>query len=170
MLPDIPQDVWTKADQDDWRRALAMLERLPSRATFSAAFDQQVFFIALDGTTQYGLFEAVKAILKGALGHAFHPSPPELRMQCDKAMEWHEAMRDRIRRQERSREAFTDGKDWRPPTSEEKARAAKRYAEFCKGYEKAATTETLRLDPELVAQVPDNPKAMARQRMGGDSA
>lgn len=165
--PAIQEDVWKRADIDDWRRALALLDRLPSRVTSSAALDQQAFFIALEGTTQYGLFTAVSAILKNSLGHAFHPSPPELRGECDRAMYWHERERERIQREERIRqENIRQSGNWRPPTPEEKTRAAHVYANFCKGYEKVSAEDTLTLDPELVAQIPDNPKSVARQRMG----
>lgn len=137
---------------------------MPSRATSSAEFDQQVYFIALDGTTQYGLFEAVKFILRGALGHAFFPSPPEFRLECDKRMDPHIRQRDRAIRQDQiSRERIPDRAE---PTAAEKARVSAVYADFCRGYEKAAVEDTLKLDPELVALVPDNPKAPARQRMG----
>src|SRR5690606_5403817 len=100
MLPTTQQDVWTPATEDDFRRALAMLSRLPARETSSVEFDQMLYFVALKGTTQHGLFEAVTFILRGALGHGFFPSPPELRMQCDKAMEWHTQERERIAHRE----------------------------------------------------------------------
>jgi hypothetical protein len=149
---------------------LVTLSSLPSRATTAGDLDNAAFMLALDGVTRWGLGEAVKAILKGALGHAFLPSPPELRMQCDNAMRWHEREAENIRRQERETAEWKrqHGDDWTPPTPEAKARVSKVYAQFCKGYEKAAASETLRLDPALVALVPDNPKSMARQRMGAE--
>lgn len=179
MLPIIPSDVWKLADQEDWRRALALLKHLPSRATSSAEFDQQVYFIALDGTTQYGLFEAVKAILQGVLGHAFFPSSPELRMHCDKAMQHHVEVRNRIARQEQiSRE--------RPPeilplTEEAKERQRKRMEAFHakiddgKVADRAAAVEVERADirarygmtDEVLAGVKDNP--LAKARMGAKS-
>lgn len=124
--------------------------------------------IALDGVTRHGLAEAVKFILRGALGHAFLPSPPELRIQCDKAMEWHERERDRIARREQiQRERIPDRDE---PSPEAKARVSALYADFCKSYQKAAAEDTLRLDPELVAQVADNPKALVHQRRGKAAA
>lgn len=157
MLPTIHQDVWIRATEDDWRKALALLDRLPSRATSSAAFDQRVYFLALDGTTRFGVEKATVAILQNALGHAFFPSPPELRGQCDKAMEPHEHERERIWQREKSK--FPKD-SWEPQqqTPEGRARVARAYAEFCKSYEKPAEETTTILDPELVAQVPDNPK------------
>jgi hypothetical protein len=129
--------------------------------------DNAAFMIALDGVTRYGLDVAVKSILRGCLGHVFLPSPPELRIECDKAMHWHEREAERIRRAERERSEWErQHGDYRPPTPEAKARVSKAYARFCEGYEKAAVKETLKLDPELVAQVPDNPKSIARQKMG----
>jgi hypothetical protein len=179
MLPTIQQDVWKPADQDDWRRALALLDRLPSRATSSAEFDQQVYFIALEGTTQYGLFEAVKAVLQGGLGHAFFPSPPELRIQCNEAIKHHVSMRDRVARQEQLRRE-------RPPevaplTEEAKERQRQRMERFHasvddgKAAERAAAVELERADirarygmtDEVVAGVRDNP--LAKVRMGAKS-
>lgn len=129
----------------------------------SDGFDKGAYYVALEGVTRYGLAEAAKAILRGALCHAFYPSPPELRMQCDKAMEWHE------RRAERERyaksQAMPDSKR-QEPTPEAKARMAKVYANFCKSYERKPVTEPLKLDPALVAQLPDNPSALVRRRMG----
>lgn len=141
-----------------------MLERLPSRITDSAAFDQQVYFLALEGVTQHGLFEAVKFILRGALGHTFFPSPPELRLQCEKAMEWYREERTRIQRREQNEQERREHA--RPQTAEGRARVAEVYAQFCATYEKSSAEDTLKLDPELVAQVPDNPKSLAKTRMG----
>ena len=131
----------------------------------SEALDRASYYVALEDVTRHGLSEAVRAILRGALGHAFFPSPPELRIQCDKAMEWHERERDRIRRREESAKGLG-----RPVehSEESKARVAKLYAEFCASYEKREDRFTAVLDPDLVAQVPDNPKSLARQRMGRD--
>lgn len=140
------------------------LSGLPSRATTAGELDNAAFMMALEGVTRHGLSEAVKFILRGALGHAFLPSPPELRIQCDKAMEWHVLERERIARQQQiERDRIPPRKE---PAPEEKARVAALYADFCASYEKAAAKETPLLDPELVAQVPDNPKALVRQRMG----
>lgn len=96
------------------------LSGLPSRETSAGELDNQAFLIALDGVTRHGLSEAVKFILKGALGHPFMPSPPELRMQCDKAMKWHEDEAAKIRRRE---QAMAERPPVRvPPTDEQKAR------------------------------------------------
>lgn len=80
-----------------------MLAGLPSRQTSSAETDEASYYLALNGVTKHGLFEAVKAALQHKLGHTFFPSPAELRMLCDKAMEHHVGMRERIARQEQIR-------------------------------------------------------------------
>lgn len=128
--------------------------------------DRAAYYVALEGVTRHGLFEAVKFILRGALGHGFFPSPPELRMQCDKSMEFHERERQRIARQEQMEREKREHAPRGEPSPEAKARVSAVYAEFCRGYEKASTEDTLRLDPELVAKIPDNPKSIVRQRMG----
>ena len=165
-LPTQRPDVWKPATEADRAAALVSLAALPSRQTSSEKLDRAAYHIALDGVTRYGLTVAVQAILRGALGHAFFPSPPELRMQCDQAMQWHEREAERIRRRQRENAEWQRiHGDWRPPTEAEKARTSAVYAKFCEAYEKPAH-ESPKLDPELVAKVPDNPKLLARQRMG----
>lgn len=166
MIPAIHQDVWKLASETEKIQALVTLSGLPSRETTAGELDNAAFMMALEGVTRHGLSEAVKFILRGSLGHAFLPSPPELRIECDKAMEWHARERERVARREqmeRERRQFGPVPD---PSPEAKARVAALYANFCKSYEKASVEDTLVLDPELVALVPDNPKSMARQRAG----
>lgn len=105
-LPATTTDVWTPANDGDKMSALAALACLPSRATSSAELDRAGYYLALDGVTRYGLSIAVRAIIQGALNHAFFPSPPELRLQCNKAMEAHERMAENIRRRERENADF----------------------------------------------------------------
>lgn len=80
-------------------------------------------------------------------------------------MEWHEREAERVRR--RSLEAH-ERRACRPAarSPEAAAHVSRVYADFCKTYEKAAAEETFKLDPELVAQVADNPKALIHQRQG----
>jgi len=65
-----------------------MLRPLPSRLTeeIDAEVSTEVYLIALDGVTVHALQEATQAILRGSLGHAFHPSPPEFRLLCNQMM------------------------------------------------------------------------------------
>ncbi|RUW21414.1 hypothetical protein EOA38_32135, partial [Mesorhizobium sp. M1E.F.Ca.ET.041.01.1.1] len=85
-LPDHAPDVWTPATDIDKEKALVILGDLPSRNANDAALSHAVYMLALDGVTAYGLDKAVRAIVQGSLGHAFAPSPPELRQEIDRAM------------------------------------------------------------------------------------
>src|SRR5690606_1149663 len=100
-IPAIATDFWEPATDQDKIKALASLNSLPSRHTDAAEISEAGYMVALEGVTRYGLREAVRSILKGGLNHAFFPSPPELRIQCDKAMEWPERQRERQIRAER---------------------------------------------------------------------
>jgi len=175
-LPTQTQDVWKPATDTDKLKALASLGGLPSRQTSSAEFDQATFFVALDGVTRYGLAEAVKAILQNALGHAFFPSPPELRGQCDKAMQWHEDEARRIRHQERiAAERIPPRVE---PTPEQKARVAAAHEQFLASIdagktadreaqilaERASIRDRFGMTDETLAAVKDNP--LAKSRLG----
>jgi hypothetical protein len=159
-LPTQHQDVWTQATDADKLKALALLGGLPSRQTSSAEIDEATYYLALDGVTRHGLFEAVKAVHRNALGHPFFPAPSELRGLCDKAMKAHEDMRERAHRQERIR---SERPPDRPPLTEaEKQRQHERMAKFHASYSKhdeAAELAAIRAkyDPELMAKVPDAP-------------
>lgn len=117
-----------------------------------------MYFIALEGVTRFALSEAVKAIMRGALGHSFFPSPPELRRQCDAAQQPHLDAARRIRLTAddmRDRREFEAARN-RAQSPAAKARVAAAYARFCEDYEQApAFVPTL--DPELVAKLPDAP-------------
>lgn len=174
-IPAQYQDVWKPATEADKAHALASLSTLPSRAVGLADVDRGAYYLALEGVTRYGLTRAVKAILQNALGHAFFPSPPELRGQCDKAMEWHEAMAQRIRRRERENEEFNRqiGKPVER-TEQGRARVSAAYQQFLDSYEtgKADEEEAKRdelrrrygMTPETLASIKDNPAA--HERMG----
>lgn len=173
-IPAQYQDVWKPATEADKAHALASLSTLPSRAVGLADVDRGAYYLALEGVTRYGLTKAVKAILQNALGHAFFPSPPEFRGQCDKAMEWHEQTAQRIRRRERENEDFN--RQCKPVERSEqgRARVSAAYQRFLDSYEngKAGEEETRRdelrrsygMTPESLASIKDNPAA--RERMG----
>lgn len=91
--------------------------------------------VALEGVTRYGLREAVRSILKGGLNHAFFPSPPELRIQCDKAMEWPERQRERQIRQDRYMQERRENNAVVQRTPEAIARQQAAYRKFLAGYE-----------------------------------
>jgi hypothetical protein len=137
---------------------------MPAQATDEAGIDKAAYYLALENVTRFGLAEAVKAILQGQLGHAFFPSPPELRIQCDRAMEHHKQMRERIARQERI--ASERLPDIPPRTADEIARHTERMARFyeASGYEdgRKIAQERVTLDPALVAQIADAPTTWKR--------
>jgi hypothetical protein len=163
-LPAHQTDVWSKATQDDKIKALVLLSGMPAQATDEAGIDKAAYYLALENVTRFGLAEAVKAILQGQLGHAFFPSPPELRIQCDRAMEHHKQMRERIARQERI--ASERLPDIPPRTADEIARHKERMARFyeASGYEdgQKIAQERVTLDPALVAQIADAPTTWKR--------
>jgi hypothetical protein len=68
-------------------QALILLAKLPMRNPTDLALVKAVYFIALEGVTAFGLEQATKAIIRGSLGHAFMPSPPELRRECERIMD-----------------------------------------------------------------------------------
>lgn len=123
--------------------------------------------MALEGVTRYGLTEAVRAVLKGALGHAFFPSPPELRMQCDKAMEWPERQRERELRNQRYVRERIENNTIAQRTPEAVSRQQAAYRKFLDGYHSEARSveEAERADirarygmtDELISQIADQP-------------
>ncbi|KAB2708315.1 hypothetical protein [Brucella intermedia] len=57
--------------------------------------------MALEGVSKGALAKAVKDVLRGVLGHGFHPSAPELRILCNENQNAvaADAARERIRRE-----------------------------------------------------------------------
>lgn len=157
-LPAKSRDIWKKATEADKASALASLSALPSRATGNETIDKGSYYVALDGVTYHGLVEAVRAILKGSLGHTFFPSPVEMRRECDRAMSWHERERQRIANHEQRRqENIAIERAYAMNTPDARARVSKLYTDFCKSYAKPKPENSVILDPELLAQIPDRP-------------
>lgn len=129
--------------------------------------EKAAYYIALEGVTRHSLTEAVKFILRGALGHTFFPSPVELRQQCDASMSWHVRERDRIRnRQQQTEENRKFAQIDAKRTPEAVARQQAAYAAFCAGYAASKPVQQrVFLDPELVAQVPDAPTPFKRVKL-----
>lgn len=67
-------------------QCLTLLSSLPSRASADDQVNVAGFYMALEGVTRHGLQTATKQIMQGSLEHAFLPSPPELRQECEKVM------------------------------------------------------------------------------------
>ena len=79
--------VWKPASEMQKLESLTMLSRLPMRQPTEMELATEVYLIALEGVTAHGLSQATKAIIRGSLGHAFMPSPPELRQECERIMD-----------------------------------------------------------------------------------
>ena len=160
-------DVWAPASQEDMIKALISLGALPARESVNQQIEKASYYIALEGVTRYGLSEAVRAILKGALSHAFFPSPPELRMQCDKAMEWHERYREKQLREERYLRERRENNAITTRTPEAIARQQEAYRKFLSGYEdqqksadeaeRAEIRARYGMTDEAVASIADQP-------------
>lgn len=128
-----------------------------------------MYFVALNGVTRYALGEAVKAIIQGALGHTFFPSPVEFRRECDKAMEPHQRQARRAAMSEKqARENAEFERVMSSRTPEAVARQQAAYRRFCESYAaskpKAGDPGPV-LDPELVAKIPDAPSTFTKARV-----
>lgn len=125
-----------------------------------------MYHVALDGVSRYALNEAVKAIIRGGLGHTFFPSPVEFRQQCEKAMEPHIRQADRIRRREaQAKDNAEFERVIASRTPEAIARQQAAYVAYCEQYKasKPVSTEpSVVLDPEKVAKLPDAPATFKR--------
>lgn len=126
-----------------------------------------MYQIALEGVSRYALNEAVKAIIRGALGHTFFPTPVEIRQECNRAIEPIARAAERQRMNEdQARERVEFEKRIQARSPEELARVRAVYENFCKQHEasKPAKVEeaAVVLDPDLLAQVPDAPSTFRR--------
>lgn len=167
MLPAHRTDISTRATEAQVLQALASLAGLPSRLADDAELDRKMYHVALDGVSRHALNEAVKAIIRGVLGHTFFPSPVEFRQQCDKAIEPHIREASRIRRQlEQAKENAAFNRVIASRTPEAVARQQATYAAFCASHEPAkAKEQRIHLDPELLAKIPDAPSAFKHAKV-----
>ncbi|MBV2144220.1 hypothetical protein KUG47_12020 [Falsochrobactrum sp. TDYN1] len=85
------------------------------------------FYLALEGVTRHGLQTATKRILQGSLGHAFLPSPPELRQECERVMKPILEARVRDNQERRIREEMAKDKPVAKWTPESRARATAKW-------------------------------------------
>jgi hypothetical protein len=79
--------IWQPATDLQKLQSLILLAKLPMRQPTGLDVIKAVYLIALEGVAAFGLEQATKAILRGSLGHTFMPSPPELRMECERIMD-----------------------------------------------------------------------------------
>ncbi|PND26788.1 hypothetical protein CN933_13660 [Sinorhizobium sp. M4_45] len=105
---------------------------------------------ALEGVSQWALFEAERRVNQNALGHAFMPSPAELRGEIDRVVE---PFRERERRaaEEARRYASKEG----PPVNHDEASRAR----IVEGFQKLRATypglARTRPSPKPPQRIPD---------------
>ena len=166
-LPTPPKDTTRLASETDKLQALASLATLPAPRSFSEEQDEindKAMMDALGGVTRYALGEAVRSILRGALGHTFFPSPVELRRLCDEAQRPHSDYQRRVRiteEQQRERDEFNRIQASKTPEALARSRALWEQARARLAPDKEPEPR-LTLDPELVAKVPDAPSTFKR--------
>lgn len=121
------------ATEQDLLSALMVLGSLPRRTDGHAEFDLDVFRVALEGqvagfivVAACDLASAIRRIVQGALGHAFHPSPSELRIWCDKVRD------ERLTELARHRRHQPDRLADRPPLTPEQRAHARRLMDMFK--------------------------------------
>lgn len=116
---------------------LSRLKSLPSRTSDTAEIDLLSFEDALEGVLATVLLEAVRQVNQAVLGHAFHPSPPELRMLCDKIQR--QISEDRARKAEGERQRRESEQrrlqHEKTKTPEARARVAAMLARFNQDHE-----------------------------------
>lgn len=152
-----PNDYSERANRETISQALSLLVSLPRREVDieTGKLNLEAYHIALKGVTRRGLAEAIKAILRGELGHGFMPSPPELRRQYETAME--PVYRQMQAAKARDRKPSKPAVDYSPDA---KARIAAIYAGFCASHQsKQAVSEpdAFRIEPDdpRLASIPD---------------
>lgn len=123
------------SSQTDVLQALGLLGSLPAR---SSEFSNEAYCIALDGVSRRYLFDAAKQILRGKLGHAFFPSPPEFRLVCDRIAQA-DAIAARKAREEAEFAGFmAERKELaKARTPEAKARIANMHRDFIAQHDEA---------------------------------
>lgn len=106
---------------------LTLLSSLPSRASADDRINVAGFYLALEGVSRHALQTATKQIMQGSLGHAFLPSPPELRQECDKIMRPILEARARDAQDKRIREEMKADQSRAKWTPESRARATAKW-------------------------------------------
>ncbi|CAN7518564.1 hypothetical protein LJR235_003564 [Pararhizobium sp. LjRoot235] len=88
--PKIGPDVSRAASEAQKLAVLACLfAAYPSRAPNDFTLVRRAYLMSLEGTTEWGLFEAERAIYQGSLGHPYMPTPSELRREIDRLTKPH---------------------------------------------------------------------------------
>ncbi|TGU93475.1 hypothetical protein EN794_028925 [Mesorhizobium sp. M00.F.Ca.ET.151.01.1.1] len=166
MSSDISTEVVRTATDRDLLVSLAALNPLPRRASTNPELEFATFKTALEGrqvgqivVAYVDLMAAVRAIVQGGLGHAYHPSPAELRMCCnaqrdERCEESAKAARRHAADEEQAGYRSTEAK-----SEQARERVAKAYEAFCEANAQArlevATKNYHRPRPGKSAGPPD---------------
>ena len=161
MQSNTSTDVRRDVTEQDVLRALMSLGSLPKRRSEDPEMDLAAYRVALDRTHVGDLAGAIRSILQGALGHAFFPSPPELRIECDKQADGRaKVVARKMRRlrelEERAQYPAVEHSD------EAKARVAAIYRRFNEQRETVSAEDELaairaKYDPAALEKIPDRP-------------
>lgn len=145
MSSDISTEVVRAATGRDVLASLAALDPLPRRASTNPELEFAAFKTALEGrqvgqivVAHVDLTAAVRAIMQGSLGHAYHPSPAELRMQCDAKRDERLAEIATAVRRRAAEEEHASYRSTLTKTPEARERVASTYAKFCEASAKAS--------------------------------
>ena len=122
----------TVTDQDICA-ALGELTALPPREGQELEPSLEAYRRALSGVSWRDLAAAVDDISRGALGHGYFPSPPELRIAVDRAAEVEAARLAKIANDRRWREEAHSFRAIPRPTPEAKARVQAMVDAFKRG-------------------------------------
>ncbi|TGU99170.1 hypothetical protein EN794_000035 [Mesorhizobium sp. M00.F.Ca.ET.151.01.1.1] len=171
MSSTISTEIVRTATPRDLLVTLAVFNPLPRRSSGNPELEFASFQTALEGREPgkivvgyTDLVSAARAIMQGALGHGFHPSPVELRMWCD-------ACRDQrleeIAKADRRRAADNEQAAYRSTgtkSEQGRERVAAAYALFCEANAQAhlevATKNYHRPRPAKPSAGPPDPKTV----------
>ncbi len=155
----------TKVDQgrevtrQDVAGALMALSSLPKRQTVDPSTEFDAYCVALDRVRNIDLGEAVRSVLQGGCGHAFFPSPPELRLRCNAVMESRLDVLQRERRAQCEREQRAS-MPMIIHSAEERRRVADLYRDYLSRVNGAAVGDDPavikdKYDAKALAAIPD---------------
>ncbi|MER8990038.1 hypothetical protein [Mesorhizobium sp. M0678] len=143
--------------KQDLAGALVALSCLPKRLSSNPEIEFAAYETAIEGVMFDDLAMAVKAILKDALGHAFFPAPPELRRQCNAALDVRATELARAAQRQREREQRLPDVVHSP---EQRARVAALHRAFHESLKPMAEADEIeeirkKYDPGALAAIPD---------------
>lgn len=149
--------------RQDIAGALVSLSPLVKRVALDPEIEFAGYLAGLRSVRYLDLVAAVQAILEGALGHGFFPTPPELRIECNRAFDRRHADDVREARRREMAEQIATRNDLPKRTPEGRERVAKLMREFNMRWEIERTKEPpldevrARLGDEALRRLPNQP-------------